>query len=346
MYLTNLKKASCPDRREGQALFMSDISIYPLEFDHIFKTVIWGGTRIAEFKRVQSTADNIGESWEISGIRDKESTITNGAFAGKKLSEAIDVLKGDLIGEHIFNAYGNQFPLLIKFIDAYQNLSLQVHPDNEMAEKYHNTYGKTEMWYVLESADHAKIYSGFNRDLSPEEYEKCIADNTIIDAVNCCESTPGDLFYLPPGRIHAIGSGNFLIEIQRTCDITYRVYDYNRKDKDGNTRELHTERAKEALDFTRTPNSKTDYQLKKQGISDLISCEYFQSQLAVVDGVQHFDYAQADSFKILICTEGEATVTCDNGTSCRIRQGKTILIPAAIKSFDIEGRTTLLTVTA
>ena len=229
----------------------------PIHFAPYLKSVIWGGERIAPYKGILTDQSSIGESWELSAVPGHVSVVDRGPFAGKSLTDLIAGYKEDLVGREIYRRFGTAFPLLIKFIDARADLSVQVHPDDELAARRHHCPGKTEMWHVIETAPDAKIYVGLKDRLTPDDYERRVADNTIMDVIDAYASRPGDTFFLPAGRIHAIGAGNLLAEIQETSDITYRIYDYDRRDKDGKPRELHTAEARDAIDYTVYPDYKS-----------------------------------------------------------------------------------------
>ena len=224
--------------------------MYPFKFNPILKSTIWGGEKIIPFKHLNIEQPQVGESWEISNVPGDESVVANGTEAGKNLSQLVKEYKGSLVGESNYQRFGDNFPLLIKFIDACDDLSIQVHPDDELAKKRHNSMGKTEMWYVIDNAGgKAHLRSGLSKKITPDEYAAMIADNTICDALADYAVQPGDVFFLPAGRIHSIGAGCFIAEIQQTSNVTYRIYDFNRKDKNGNTRELHTELSKDAIQY-------------------------------------------------------------------------------------------------
>ena len=224
--------------------------LYPMTFKPILKKIIWGGSDICPFKGITPVQEGIGESWELSHVEGNYSVVDNGALEGKTLDELIRTYGKQLLGEKVVEQFGSIFPLLIKFIDARDNLSIQVHPDDELAKKRHNSFGKTEMWYVINAAKGAGLYSGFSKQINVDEYVKRVEDNTIMDVLQRYEVNPGDVFFLPAGRVHAIGAGCFIAEIQQTSNITYRIYDYDRKGPDGKGRELHTELAKDAIDYT------------------------------------------------------------------------------------------------
>lgn len=307
--------------------------LYPLKFEPILKERIWGGEKLySELNKPLNGRKNIGESWELSGVEDDVSVVSNGFLQGNTLNELIEVYMGDLVGERVYKQYGNEFPLLIKFIDARDDLSIQVHPGDELAAKRHNSYGKTEMWYVLQAENGASLISGFARKVTPSEYEAAVEDNTIETLLAKHPVSAGDAFFIPAGRIHAIGAGILLAEIQQTSDLTYRIYDFDRRDDKGNARELHTGLALEAIDFSVYDNYKTDYKLKANTLSKLITSPFFSSAILELDKVVERDYYSLDSFVILICTEGAASIEFgeDNGRET-IAKGDTVLIPAELQ---------------
>lgn len=330
----------------GKIACMSIDAIAPIKFAPYFKTVLWGGEKIASYKGMATDLHNIGESWELSCLDGKETVAVGGAFDGLTLRQVICRLKERLVGQHVYDKFGCDFPLLIKIIDAKSNLSLQVHPDDRVAKMFHsNGSGKTEMWYVVKADEGAKIYSGLREKITPEEYERRVSDNTIMDVVAYHDSHDGDLFFLPAGRIHSIGAGNLLVEVQQASDITYRVYDFGRLDSDGKPRELHTEMAKMAINYSVEDNYKIDYDRSRHGEVDLIACEYFHVRRVISDEVFHVACG-GDSFMVMICIGGRAKLRCDNATSVELRQGETALVPAEVSALDIIGNATFLTVTA
>ena len=310
---------------------LNSIEPYPLKFRPILKPVIWGGSDICKFKNIEPRQDGIGESWEVSDVKGSVSVIANGPLAGKPLDEILAVEKGKLVGEHNYERFGNTFPLLIKFIDARDDLSIQVHPNDTLAKKRHNSFGKTEMWYVIKATPQASLYSGFAKSITPGEYVEKVKDNTFTDTLKKYNVKPGDVFFLPAGRVHAIGAGCFIAEIQQTSDITYRIYDYNRKDAQGNPRELHTELAKDAIDFNVYDSYKTDYAANPNHPVQLASNPYFTTTLLDFNEEQGRDLADIDSFAIYICMEGACTLCDNNGNNLSLRQGETILVPATAK---------------
>jgi mannose-6-phosphate isomerase len=303
-------------------------ALYPLKFAPILKPVIWGGSDICKFKQIEPGQDGIGESWEISGVNNNVSVIANGPLSGMSLSELLARDKEKLVGKQVYQKFGDTFPLLIKFIDARDDLSIQVHPDDELGKKRHNSFGKTEMWYVIKAAPGAFLFTGFEKSITPETYVETVKNNTFTDTLKRYEVSEGDVFFLPAGRVHAIGAGCFIAEIQQTSDITYRIYDYNRKDANGHSRELHTELAKDAIDYKVYSSYKTDYEKNINHPVKLVSCPYFTTHLLEMELPMTRDYAALDSFVIYICLAGECTLSDDKGNSEWIRQGESILIPA------------------
>ena len=318
-----------------------------LKFNPLLKSTLWGGDKIIPFKNLNTKMDNVGESWEISGVKDNETVVAEGTYKGKKLNDLVAELKEQLVGKACYEQYGNEFPLLIKFIDARQDLSIQVHPTDEIAKKQGRERGKTEMWYLMESAPDAKLYSGLKKQLTPEEYKKMVEEDTICDALAQYSVKEGDVFFLPAGRIHAIGAGCFLAEIQQTSDVTWRIYDFKRKDKDGNYRELHTQQASEAINYTVYDNYRTEYTPVKNERQEVVGCQYFTTSIYDMtdnrDGIT-LDYTNHDGFVILIGVKGEGTLTDANGNSTSLKTGETILIPAAEKTFKVSGNVRFLEV--
>lgn len=309
--------------------------LYPLTFKPILKSVIWGGSQICPFKGITPTEEGVGESWELSHVDDNFSVVAEGELANKSLDELIKEYGKELVGGKVMERFGSRFPLLIKFIDARDNLSIQVHPDDELAKVRHNSFGKTEMWYVIKADKGASLYSGFSQQIDKEEYVKRVGNNTIMDVLKKYDISEGDVFFLPAGRVHAIGAGCFIAEIQQTSNITYRIYDYNRKDKNGNTRELHTELAKDAIDYTLYPDYRTHYKAHTNATVNLADCKYFTTNLIELDTVMVRDFEELDSFVVYICMEGSATLRDSNGYEIRIHQGQTALIPANNKTVAI-----------
>jgi mannose-6-phosphate isomerase len=303
--------------------------MYPLKFEPILKSIIWGGEDICQFKNIEPNRDGIGESWEISGVSGDVSVVSNGEWKGKSLNELIEMYGDRLLGKPVRERFGDTFPLLIKFIDAKQALSIQVHPDDELAKKRHNSFGKTEMWYVVKAAPGASLYSGFREEIDAEKYVQSLEDDTFINYLQKHDVKPGDVFFLPAGRVHAIGAGCFIAEIQQTSNITYRIYDYNRKDANGNPRELHTELAKEAIDYKVYPDYKLDYQPGTKEITELVECPYFTTNLIEDKKGNTLHIARnQETFVIYICLLGKLKLTDYKGYSVELQQGETVLVPA------------------
>lgn len=314
----------------------------PLKFENILKTIIWGGDQICKFKGIKPELDGIGESWEISQVEGSVSVVADGEYKGKTLTEVMQQEGAALMGKHVYLKYGEKFPLLIKFIDARDNLSIQVHPDDELASVRHNSLGKTEMWYVISAAEGAGLYSGFSQQITPDEYVKRVENNTITDVLSFHKVKSGDVFFLPAGRIHAIGKGIFIAEIQQSSNITYRIYDYNRRDKNGKARDLHTELAKDAIDYKLYDDLLTTYTPASDKEVKLAECQYFRTNLLDVTNRVECEIAARDSFVIYICMGGEATITDSEGGVTPIKQGETILVPASTSKVVIEGKAKLL----
>ena len=302
--------------------------LYPLTFEPLLKEVIWGGSAIRPFKGLTPDDKKVGESWEISHVDDNYSVVAAGPLAGKTLDELIKTYGEELVGKSVLERFGQRFPLLIKFIDARDYLSIQVHPDDELGLKRHNSFGKTEMWYVINATPGAKLYSGFAVQSSPEDYVRRIEEGTIVEALAEYEVHPGDVFFLPAGRVHAIGAGCFIAEIQQTSNITYRIYDYDRTDASGNKRELHTELAKDAIDYRLQDDYRTTYTPHVDEAVELVSCRYFETNLLDLDQPIVRDWATLDSFVIYICMEGKVTLQDASGYEVSLHQGQSVLVPA------------------
>lgn len=306
--------------------------LYPLKFKPIFKDKIWGGTRLKDlFNKDFQPLPNCGESWELSGVEGNLSVVTNGFLAGNNISELIEIYMGELVGEKVFETYGNEFPLLIKLLDTNSYLSIQVHPDDSYALKHHNSLGKTEMWVVVDAQPGAEIITGFNRDVPPEQYVEFLENGRLKEILNVEMAQPGDVFYIPAGRIHAIGAGITLLEIQQTSDVTYRVYDWDRKDENGNYRELHTQQAVEVLDFQKYDNYKTPYSLEKDTPTELVRSPYFTTRMMEFSKEREFDYSFVDSFVIFCCLQGNCMINYAGGVEV-MQAGDTLLLPAELKS--------------
>lgn len=303
------------------------------KFQPLLKQTLWGGDKIIPFKHLSTVMENVGESWEISGVKDNE---TIAAGDGRSLNQLVRDMKGRLVGEANYQRFGDEFPLLIKFIDARQDLSIQVHPTDEIAHRQGRERGKTEMWYVMDSEPDAKLYNGLKLQITPEQYKQMVADDTICDALAQYSVKEGDCFFIPAGRIHAIGAGCFLVEIQQTSDVTYRIYDFKRKDKDGNYRQLHTQEASESINYTVLDDYRTHYQPRTNESQLLVECPYFTTAVYDLTETMTIDYSELDSFVILIGMKGEGTLTID-GETVAFSAGETILIPASAQEVRTEG---------
>lgn len=310
-------------------------------FKPLLKQTLWGGDRIIPFKHLDTQMESVGESWEISGVEGNETIVAEGEHKGKSLNTLVSELKEQLVGEENYKRFGNEFPLLIKFIDAQKDLSIQVHPDDETALRQGKSHGKTEMWYCLGSQASPILYNGLRKQITPEEYKAMVENDTITDAIASYEVHEGDVFFIPGGRIHAIGAGCFVLEIQQTSDVTYRIYDYKRKDKDGNYRELHTKEAAESIDYTVHDDYRTDYLLSQDEGVQLIQCPYFTTAIYDLTEPMTLDYSELDSFVILIAVKGEGKLIAD-GEETVFRMGDTILLPATTQEVRLEGEVRFL----
>ena len=307
-----------------------------IKFEPLLKQTLWGGSKIIPFKHLDAQLENVGESWEISGVSGNETIVANGQYKGMSLNQLVRELKGSLVGEENYQRFGDEFPLLIKFIDACQDLSIQVHPTDEIAHRQGKSRGKTEMWYTLESAPGAQLYNGLKQQITTEQYKEMVANDTITDALARYEVKEGDVFFIPAGRIHAIGAGCFVAEIQQTSDVTYRIYDFKRKDKNGNYRELHTQLASESIDYTVLDNYRTDYEPVKNEGTQVVTCPYFTTAVYDLDEPMTLDYSELDSFVILIAVKGGGQLISE-GEEMSFQMGDTALLPATTKEVKVEG---------
>lgn len=316
-----------------------------LKFRPIFKNVIWGGERIASFKNVEIDDDHIGESWELSPVKGNESVVAQGQFAGKTLGWMINEYGVDILGKRLLEEYG-AFPLLIKFIDSSDDLSIQVHPDDELASKRHDSPGKTEMWYCLDPQPGAALLAGFSKSVSPQKLRRMAEDGTITDALTQYQVKKGDAFYLPAGRIHSIGRGNFLLEVQQASDVTYRLYDFGRLDADGKPRQLHLDEAEAAIDFNDVGANACKNISPGPGESAVVSeSPFFKVVLTNIDGEHDFNFAANDSFTVLVATEGNFIL--DAGSqNVSLKQGETALVPWSLPRLPVKGVGSLVTIFA
>lgn len=313
------------------------------KFVPILKPVLWGGEKIIAYKEIVSDRTQIGESWELSGVEGSESVIAEGPDAGMPLSDLLAREGASLLGKANYARFGNEFPLLVKFIDAKQDLSIQVHPDDELAWRRHRTKGKTEMWYVIDADPEAHLRCGFSEDMTPQEYAVCVEHHTLTDRLADYTIRRGDVFFLPAGCVHTICAGSFIAEIQQTSDITYRIYDYNRRDAQGNLRELHTELAKDALDYRASSGYPVSYDSRDNEPVELVRCRHFSTSVSVLTRPYLFDLASLDSFLVVVCTEGRGMLYDDAGHACPVHQGETVLVPASVNALKAELSTPRLT---
>lgn len=319
---------------------METLSSLILRFRPLYRSVIWGGDAIAALKGVDTGMTSVGESWELSALPGSDTVVTDGPLSGLTLGDLSRRYGAALLGHRVFRQYEGRFPLLVKIIDAERDLSLQVHPDDTMARSLGMPCGKTEMWYILDTRPGARIYDGLSRPLTPETYDRLVADGTIMDAVASYASAPGDIFFIPAGTMHAIGAGNLLLEIQQSSDVTYRVYDYGRRDADGNLRTLHIAEARAALNYTDTASHRLS-------AGALVACPYFTVRRHRIDGTFRID-GDPDTFTILFCADGACTVTAEAASDTpasplAMRRGDTLLVPAAVPSVRLTGDATVIT---
>ncbi|PLW99863.1 MAG: mannose-6-phosphate isomerase [Marinilabiliales bacterium] len=310
--------------------------LYPLKFKPIFKDKIWGGRKIKTLLGMDyGELPNCGEVWLVSGYDAEQSVVTNGFLEGNELNELVEVYMGELVGEKIFARFGNEFPLLVKIIDSNDWLSIQVHPDDELARKRNLDHGKTEMWYVLEADPDARLISGFNQDVEVNTYQEYLKGQTIKDLLNIVHVEKDDVFFIPAGRVHALGPGCLLAEIQQTSDTTYRLYDWDRIDAAGMKRELHTEEALAAIDFKKTSDCKTQYETELNKTTSLVASPHFVSRLIYADQPVLKNIIELDSFVIYMVVEGACSLKYEEG-KIGMKLGETVLIPAAMGNIVIE----------
>ena len=314
------------------------MDLYPLKFSPIYKYRMWGGEKLKTVLKKNYSEDRIGESWEISDVEGDETTVLEGGLAGKSLKDLIVTYKDDFLGHSVYDKFGDEFPLLIKFIDAKTPLSIQVHPGNEVAKKRHNSFGKNEMWYVMQADQEAELIVGFDEKIDTIGYKQHLDKNTILNVMHHENVKAGDTFYIPTGRVHAIGSGVLLAEIQQTSDVTYRIYDYDRVDaKTGQKRELHSDLAIDVIDYEVYDSYKTNYEVVKNTSNKLVHSPYFKTNIILLEGELEKNYASIDSFVIYMCVEGEMDLVC-NDTEYKLAQGETILLPASINHVDLKSK--------
>jgi mannose-6-phosphate isomerase len=319
--------------------------LYPLKFNPILKDRLWGGTKLGDIFGKPIKSDIVGESWEISTVEGAISVIANGNLVGTSLQDLIDENADALLGKSVVERFGTDFPILIKFIDAKQDLSIQLHPNDELAKKRHNSFGKTEMWYIMDADKDANLIVGFNKTVTKEEYQKSIDNNTLEALMNYEKVKEGDTFFINTGKIHAIGAGVVLAEIQQTSDVTYRVFDFNRKDKEDNLRELHTDLALDAIDFEKKDDFKIAYNKHQNTVNSLVDCPYFKTNYLNLTKNIDVDISERDSFTIYICVAGSAVIANEHGEAS-LQKGETLLLAASSKMASIKTKNvTLLEVT-
>ncbi|MBQ0046205.1 MAG: class I mannose-6-phosphate isomerase [Prevotellaceae bacterium] len=310
--------------------------LYPLLFQPNLHSIVWGGNRLEPWKQLTPSGAPIGESWEVSAVPSSASIISNGKYAGRNLISVIESAPEQILGVAVAKKYGNKLPLLVKFIDADKDLSIQVHPDDAMAQREHGKMGKTEMWYVIDAKPGSYLYAGFKEKITPYEYKKRVDDGSICEVLARHEVHPGDVFYLPAGRVHAICGGILLAEVQQSSDVTYRIFDYNRPGMDGKPRELHTELAAQALDFNVVDNYRTQYADGENAANRVIDSPYFSVRVTETDHVFHRNLLKYDSFIITMCIEGDCTIVIrSTGDIITLKQGCSCLIPASIADYDV-----------
>lgn len=312
------------------------------KFNNILKPVLWGGDKVVTFKHLPATDEPIGESWEVSAFPGRESVVIGGKDNGLTLPQLVERYGAELVGEDVYRRYGNSFPLLIKIIDAHRDLSIQVHPDDEMAMRRHGCSGKSEMWYILHADDNATIRAGFKNTISHEEYDRRLADGTLLEAINAVPSSPGDVFFIPAGQIHAIGAGNLVVEIQQSSDITYRVWDYDRRDANGNLRQLHVQEAREALSFAAHDCQVHEFPCIGDGMKCLVRCPEFEvDKLDFTDGYT-LELPQPHSFVEVFCVKNDTTLHVEGMSQLTLHQGEVALVPALVDRVEMTGSASVL----
>jgi mannose-6-phosphate isomerase len=315
--------------------------IYPLQFEPILKERIWGGEKLKTVLNKPITSQITGESWELSTVEGDVSVVANGGLKGKSLSELINDLPNEILGTAVYKRFGKQFPLLFKYLDAREDLSIQVHPNDELAKERHNSFGKTEMWYVMQADDDARIIVGFKEDSSKEEYLENLNNKSLVSILDDIKAKTGDVFFLETGTVHAIGAGLVVAEIQQTSDITYRLYDFDRKDAQGNTRELHVDLALDAINYDKVDTYKK-YDKVENESNVIVDCPYFTTNFIPLNGEKNVN-KNGESFTVFMCIEGDFKIEIEN-ESYQYKKGDTVLIPAAVKSFSLKGAASILEV--
>lgn len=315
------------------------MKLYPLQFEPILKERIWGGTKLKTYLNKPIISDITGESWEISTVENDVSIVANGSLRGKSLNEVIDEFPEAVLGMKVYEQFGKQFPLLFKYLDAREDLSIQLHPNDELAKKRHNSFGKTEMWYVMQADTDSRLIVGFKEKSTPEEYLKHIQDKTIVEILDAKKVKQGDVYFLATGTIHAIGAGIVVAEIQQTSDITYRIYDFDRVDANGNKRELHVDLSLEAINYN--PIEAQKFYSKVENVSnEVVDCKYFTTNFLPLDGNTRI-YKHGESFTVYMCVDGEFQLTIED-SNYTYKKGDTILLPACLTDFQLSGKASIL----
>jgi mannose-6-phosphate isomerase len=315
------------------------MKFYPLQFHPILKERIWGGAKLKTYLNKPISSDITGESWEISAVENDVSIVVNGSFKGKSLNQLTEEFPNEILGTKVYMRFGNHFPLLFKYLDAREDLSIQLHPNDALAKKRHNSLGKTEMWYVMQADQDARLIVGFKEKSNPEKYLENLKNKTILDILDTKKVLKGDVFFLETGTIHAIGAGIVVAEIQQTSDITYRIYDFERKDANGNERELHNDLALEAINYE-VVEAEKKYSKHENRSNEVVDCEYFTTNFIPLDGKVEIAKNQ-ETFRVYMCVDGYFELICDQ-EKYLYQKGDTVLIPASMKIFQIHGKASVL----
>jgi mannose-6-phosphate isomerase len=313
--------------------------LYPLQFEPILKDRIWGGEKLKTVLNKPITSKITGESWELSTVEGDVSIVANGSLKGKSLTDIIEEFPNEILGTKVHEQFGKQFPLLFKYLDAREDLSIQVHPNDKLAKERHNSFGKTEMWYVMQADENARIIVGFKEDSSKEEYVENLNNNTLVSILDDVKAKPGDVFFLETGTVHAIGAGLVVAEIQQTSDITYRLYDFDRVDAQGNKRELHVDLALDAINYNKVDTYK-EYQKKTNESNVVVDCPYFTTNFIPLDGQVEVSKS-GETFTVYMCIEGSFEIEYD-GNKLTYKKGDTVLVPAALNEFILNGKASIL----
>ncbi len=315
------------------------MKFYPLTFTPILKDRIWGGNKLKTYLNKPIVSETTGESWEISTVPGDISVVATGVFKGKNINEIIDLYPQEILGKSVMARFGKQFPLLFKFIDAKEDLSIQLHPNDALAKERHNSFGKTEMWYVMQADESARLVVGFKNNSNQEEYLEHLQNKNLVTLLNETQVKKGDVFFLETGTIHAIGAGVMVAEIQQTSDVTYRIFDWDRVDASGEGRELHTDLAVDAINYNAT-QSKIEYNEEANKSTSVVDCSFFKTNIIALQ--DRFIWKKTkEAFTVFMCTNGQFEMVV-NGEILRFRMGDTILIPACIENLTVKGKATLL----